>query len=177
MHLSLVCDVCHLPHLPPSLPITTVSRPQSVSSICTSIHSQCHTHVTFYHLCLCATVKVRSGFITHWIGSLCFCLGWGRARCQSVPLIYSPLNRAHEEGRREGGRAWMAADGRQKGIGSPLSGDRANSVMRPAVAAKPSRNWKHAVSEVNILSGFIRSSVWKGDTGPAHTHLSMLNHM
>lgn len=39
----------------------------------------------------------------------------------------------------------MAAYVRQKGIGSSLSGGRANSVMRPAVVAKQSCNFKHSV--------------------------------
>lgn len=73
--------------------------------------------------------------------------------------------------------AWMAEYGRQRGIGSPLSGDGANSVMRPAVVAKPCRNFKHVASKVNILSGFIRSTVWKVKAGSAHTHVSMLNHI
>lgn len=56
----------------------------------------------------------------------------------------------------------MAAYGRQKGIGSSLPGDRANSVMRPAVVAKPSNIFKHVVSKVNILSGFIRKHCLEG---------------
>lgn len=64
----------------------------------------------FVFACLC--VKVHHGFIPYWIGSLCLCLGWERGLCQSVPLIYSPLNRAYE-----GGHGWLhMGDKRELGL-------------------------------------------------------------
>lgn len=67
----------------------------------------------------------------------------------------------------EEGHGWLRM-GDKKELGL-LPGDRANSVMRPAVVAKPGNIFKHVVSKVNILSGFIRKHCLEG-RGRTSTH-------